>query len=161
MQDPNLEVLDSDISLNTEEGTATWNLTFQGRMGGTYMGTFKFRCSLTPTQYLDADRDFRDLLGKNAELAGTHAEDVAYSLAQLRQRVMEAPPFWNDGGRYGGGGVKDHDVLSKVLNAAIASELKLRKELEERHEKAINQLKEFLESKKKKEAALVEGANKE
>jgi hypothetical protein len=110
---------------------------------------FKFLCSLNPIQYIEADKDYRELLGKNAEFVSTHADTIAYALAQLRQRVLDAPPFWYEKGtRYGGSGLKDHEILEVILEAAVKSEVKYRQELQKKHEEAINKLKEALDKRK-------------
>lgn len=141
------KVKESEVRLD-QNGVASWDINYHGDVSGTYLGTFRFRCSLTPLQYVDADRDFRDLLGTNAQFASTHAENLAYALAQLRHRIIEAPPFWTDGGgRYGGAAVKDHDVIDLVLEAAVQSELKYRSELRKRHAEAIEKIKKQVEDK--------------
>lgn len=144
------KIKDTDITI--ENGVASWDMIFHGAVGGSYMGNFKFRCFLTPMQLIEADRDFRELIGTNAQFAATNAENVAYALAQLKQRVLESPPFWRENaGRFGGGGIKDMDVLDLVLEAAVASEVKFRKELTQRHEESINRIKELMEKRKEQE----------
>jgi hypothetical protein len=134
-----------------ENGTALWDINTSEPIGGTYMGTFKFRCSLTPIQVIEANRDYRELLGKDPLNADPDAENLAYSLSQLRQRVISAPPFWNkDGHRFGGAKVDDVNVILLVLKAAIASEFKYREELKERHQSSLIKLKQALEAKYQK-----------
>ena len=144
------KVKESDITLTNDE--ATWDLVYHGPIGGTYMGRFKFRCFLTPMHALEADRDFRELLGPNAQFAITNSENIAYSLSQLRQRVIEAPPFWYENtGRFGGGGVKDLGILDIVLDAAVSAEVKYRQELKKRHEDAIARVNKEIERRQKEE----------
>jgi hypothetical protein len=149
MSDLNEKVNENDISVNLEDGTATYNLRHHGQISGTYMGVFRFLCSLNPIQYIEADKDYRELLGKNAEFASTHADTVAYALAQLRQRVIDAPSFWNEkGSRYGGSNLKDHEILEIILEAAVKSEVKYRQELHKKHEEAISKIKAALDKRK-------------
>jgi len=139
--DKNSKIQPEDVRVNLDDGTAYYNLTHTGKIGGLYVGAFRFHCSLTPLQYLEADRDYRNLLGENASLATTHADNIAYALAQLKQRVLEAPPFWNSaGGRFGGGHIKDHDLIDLLLEAAVQAEMNYRKALEERHADALKRL---------------------
>jgi hypothetical protein len=146
----NEKVKPSDIMIENDIGS--WNLLHHGGIAGSYMGLFKFRCFLTPLQIVEADKDFRDLLGPNAAFAASNAENVAYALAQLRQRIVSAPPFWTEGaGRYGGGGIKDHDILDLVLEAAVTAEIKFRADLTKRHEEAIDRIKALMEKRKKDE----------
>lgn len=144
------KVKDSEITIENE--TAIYHLNYQGEVGGTYLGTFKFRTFLTPAQALDADRDFRELLGPNANFAATNAENIAYALAQLKQRIIEAPPFWStNAGRFGGSSVKDLGCLDLVLEAAVASEVKFRKEMTKRHEDSLKRLQAILDKRKDEE----------
>lgn len=159
MSDLNEKVSDSDITVNLEDGTATYTLKHHGQVGGTYIGVFKLLCSLNPIQYIEADKDYRELLGKNAELASTHADTVAYALSQLRQRILESPPFWNEkGGRYGGAHLKDHEILEIMLEAAVKAEIKYRRELQAKHEEAVSKIKAALEKRKVDEELEEEGA---
>lgn len=144
------KVKESDITL--ENDVATWDLLYHGAIAGSYMGTFKFRCFMTPMQLLEADRDYRELLGTNASFAATEADNVAYCLAQLKQRIIESPPFWKEGGgRFPGGALKDLEILNLVLEAAVQAEVKYRKALTQRHEDAINRMKAHMEKRKEME----------
>jgi len=144
------KVKQSDITLENDVGV--WNLIHHGGIAGSYLGQFKFRCFLTPMQTIEADKDFRDLLGPNASFAASNVENTAYALAQLRQRIVSAPPFWTEGaGRYGGGGIKDQDVLEFVLEAAVVAEVKFRKELAVRHEAALDGIKKLMEKRREEE----------
>ncbi len=156
------KVKESDVTLEAN-AVASWDMVHHGAVGGTYMGTFKFKCYLNPIQLIEADRDFRELLGPNSQFAATNAENIAYSLAQLKQRVISAPPFWTETySRFPGGGVKDIDVLELVLEAAIVAEVKYRKDLNKKHEDAISRIKQTIENRQKAEAEAREIAtNKE
>lgn len=144
------KVKESDISIENE--TALWQLNFQGQIGGTYLGLFRFKTFLTPAQVIDADRDFRELMGPNLQYAATNAENIAYALAQLKHRVIESPPFWRDGSsRFPGSSVKDLECLELVLEAAIACELKYRKEIAKKHEESLKKLQAVIEKRKVEE----------
>ena len=138
------QVNPNDVTI--ENGIAIWDLNLTAPIGGTYQGTFKFRCALTPMQELEADRDYRELLGKNAEFANTRSENLAYTLSQLRQRVIQGPPFWNDGtSRFPGGQIKDSEILEVVLEASVQAEIKYREQLRDKHKKSIESLKKAIQ----------------
>lgn len=144
----NQSVKPEDIIIEGE--TAIWNINFTAPIGGTYQGTFKFRCYLTPIQIIDADREFRSLIGDYAtKIVDQQAENYSYSLSQLKQRVIQAPPFWDDGqSRIPGGNIKDREVILHIFEAAIQAELKFRAMIEERHKKALEQLQSYVEKQK-------------
>lgn len=109
-----------------EGNVATWSLALSGDIQGTYAGVFKFKCYLTPSEQLAAGRDYRELLGVNAALAFTKEDNLAYTLAQLKYRVLVAPPFWNSSIGVNGltGDIPDENVLDAIFEAAMASQLK-------------------------------------
>jgi hypothetical protein len=145
-------VTQDDITLQSD-GTSTWEINATYPVGGTYMGKFTFRCILTPMQMIEADRDYRDLLGKNAEFANTTVESYVYAISQLKQRVVFSPPFWAESNsRFPGSQVKDSEVLDMVLQAAIESELKYRAALAEKHEASISKLKLHIQKQKEAKA---------
>lgn len=126
-----------------EGNTATWDITSNGAILGLYTGSFKFKCYLMPSDRLAAGRLYRDLLGANPTLALKHEEDLAFTLSQLRFRVISGPPFWqtsNDGGE-----LPDENVLDNILEAAVASELKYFAQLQEKKEAAIVQAKKAVQ----------------
>lgn len=137
-------VKEEDIQL-MPDGTARWTINEVGDIGGTYTGTFTFRTALDPIQEIYADREYRDLLGKNMELVNSHIENLATILATLKYRIVEAPPFWNNGGTYGGGHIKDKNILFEIYSAAILAETKYRKTLAEKHKESIDKLKKTVE----------------
>jgi hypothetical protein len=147
-----MAIREEDIAIDSQ-GIASWDINIAAPIGGTYQGTFKFRTGLSPLQEIEADRDYRDLLGKNAEFAATHIENLAYSLAQLRQRVVAGPPFWFDGiSKFPGSQVRDAEVLQEVFEAAVASEVKYRNTVKEKHKAAIQKLSRALEEKESEQA---------
>jgi len=145
-----MEILKKDIII--ENGFASWDINTAEPIGGTYMGTFTFRCVLSPLQIIEADRDYRDLLGPNPAMVDPVAENLAYALSQLKQRVIKSPPFWTEqAARFGGAHIKDTNVLDYVLKASFESEIKYREELKENHRKATERLRRALDEKYKKE----------
>lgn len=146
-----MAIEENEISIDSQ-GVASWDLNMSAPLGGTYQGVFKFRTLLSPLQEIEADRDFRDLLGKNAEFASTHIETLAYAVAQLRYRVISGPPFWFDGvSKFPGSQVKDQEILQAVFEAAAAAELKYRKIIKDKHEIAIKRLASTIEKKQQEE----------
>jgi hypothetical protein len=123
---------------------ATWELKIQGEIQGTYIGVFKFRCFLTPTQTLAAGREYRELLGPNPTMATEHESLLAYSLSQLKYRIIEAPPFWT-ASMTTPGDVPDENVISAVLDAAIGAEIKYKKQMKSRTLEAIEKAKKAAE----------------
>lgn len=123
-----------------ENNTAKWEINQIGDIKGLYTGTFIFKCFLTPTEKLAAGRDYRDFLGENAVMALQHEDNLAFSLSQLKYRVISAPPFWTSSmGTQGGvpGDIPDVKIIDTVLDAAIASELKYLAILQKNKEDAI------------------------
>lgn len=139
-----------------QEGVGSWEIDILGKIGGAYKGLFKFRTVLSPIQLIEADRDYRELLGKNAEFAETHVENMAYTLTQLKHRILSAPPFWNDGSRFPGGHIRDDEIISAVYEAAVISEKKFRDLLTQKHKSSIERLKKVIEEQEATEKADLE-----
>ena len=88
---------------------------------------------------------------------------MAFSLAQLKYRIIEAPPFWNTDSEFPGSKVKDLEAIEEVLMAAIEAERLFRKQVSERHLQAIDAIKKRLEEAKveqETEEFFEEGAEK-
>ena len=149
----------SDISI--DNNTAVWTMREEGDVNGTYIGTFKFKCFLTPLQQIAANREQRELLGSNPTLAGEHESFLAYALTQLKYRIVEAPPFWTTQGSTYNGDLADENIIGKVLDKAIASELKYKDSLKKKKADAIERAKKaaeaILERQKKEDADEGEG----
>ena len=143
-----------------EGNQATWEMRLEGDIQGTYVGTFKFRCFLTPTQRLSAGREYRELLGSNPTVALEHEDNLAFSLSQLKQRVISAPPFWTSNGV--AGDLPDESIIDAVLDAAIASEIKFKEQLKQKKADAIERSKKAAEKmlKLRDEEDADEGTNK-
>lgn len=135
----------NDISI--EESTATWTLNATGSLQGTYIGQFKFRCYLTPMQKITASREYRELLGAHPTLAPEHESFLAYALTQLKQRVISSPPFWSSTLQMSNmsGDLPDENVISEVLDAAIASEIKYKELMKKKKEDALDRSKKAAE----------------
>jgi hypothetical protein len=135
----------SDVSI--EGNVATWTITESGNIQGTYHGVFKFKCFLTPTEKLAAGREYRELLGPNGALAFKHEDDLAFMLAQLKYRILSAPPFWSSSIGVNGlsGDVPDENILSAILEAAMAAEYKYFAQLVNRKEAMVKKAKQSAE----------------
>lgn len=138
----------SDIQI--EGNVATWNINAVGAINGTYIGSFRFKCYLTPSEKLAAGRDYRELLGPESRLAFTNEDNLAFSLTQLKYRVISSPPFWSSA--IGGNGnivlqgdLPDEPIIDMVLDAAVASELKFLAQLQKKKEETIKQAKDIAE----------------
>jgi hypothetical protein len=122
---------------------AVWEMHANGIVSGTYTGTFKFRCYLTPLQKIAAGREQRALLGESRAWVETpdyeHEAWLSYALTQLKHRIISAPPFWTSAGvsKSHDGDIPDENVLETVLDAAIRSELKYKKHLKQLKDDAL------------------------
>lgn len=135
-----------DISI--EHNTARWEINANGDINGLYTGYFVFKCFLTPSEKLAAGRDYRDMLGSNASLAIKHEDNLAFMLAQLKYRVIAAPPFWSSAtGRDGiMGDLPDEKVLDTIFEAALSAEFKYLATIQEKKDAAIDKAKKVAES---------------
>ncbi len=141
---------ENDILL--EGPIATWNMgKIDGEIGGTYSGTFQFRCFLDPIRQLQAGREFREMIGPFGVNATTTEYNMAYALTQLKHRVIKAPPFWTSTRQDSqmDGNIPDLNILMAVLSAAERAEAaytaKVQKEREELLEKSIKMAEEKLQ----------------
>lgn len=145
MDDKKIKDLQKEIVINGT--TASWEMRMEGAIQGTYSGTFVFRCFLTPTQRLAAGREHRELLGTNPQLASEHDDNLAFTLSQLKYRIISAPPFWTSTLQLNNvaGDIPDTDVIDRVLDAAVAAELKYREQLKQKKQEAIERAKKAAE----------------
>jgi hypothetical protein len=127
----------SDITI--EGNIASWNIAATGDIHGTYVGAFKFKCFLTPTEQIAAGREHRELLGINPTLAAVKEDSLAYALTQLKYRVISAPAFWFSTSEISGmaGDLPDENIVMKVLDASFDSELKYRAQLIKQKEELL------------------------
>lgn len=146
----------NDIIINGN--TATWTMPrVDGELGGTYTGTFIFRCYLDPIRQLQAGKEYRSLLGDLSSQASVAEGQLAFALTQLKHRILSSPPFWSSTLQESGiaGNIGDLNVIGLVLDAAILSESlfkeKIQKEREEILEHVIKAGEEALEKQTKGE----------
>lgn len=118
--------------------TASWDMRLDGDIQGTYVGAFKFKCYLTPLQQIAANREYRELMGPNPTYASEHESFLAYSLTQLKHRIISAPPFWaSQNPASFAGDIADENIISAVLDAALSSELKYKSQLKKKRLDAL------------------------
>lgn len=139
------EIERSDIII--EGNTATWEISLQGDVSGTYTGKFRFKCILSPTHKIAANREYRELLGNNPTLTPEYESNLAYALTQLKYRVLEAPPFWSATQNSTGyaGDIADTNVIMAVLDAAVEAEIKYKRLLKKRTEDSLERAKKAAE----------------
>jgi hypothetical protein len=125
--------------LRIDGDVSTWEMRMEGNVSGTYVGVFKFKCYLTPLQAIAAGKEQRELLGSNMALATDHESFLAYALTQLKQRIIQAPPFWASASPNKAieGDLPDENIIEAVLDAAIRSELKYKTDRKAKKEAAI------------------------
>ncbi len=139
------ELEKSDIII--EGNTARWDIRVDGDINGLYLGTFRFKCYLSPTEKLAAGREYRELLGSNPTMANKHEDNLAFSLAQLKYRIISAPPFWTSTLQQSGisGDLPDENIIDAVLNAAVDAEIKFAKQLKSNRANSIERAKKAAE----------------
>jgi hypothetical protein len=131
----------SDITI--ENNTARWTLNAQGLVNGTYMGEFIFKCTLSPIERIKAGRDMRSLLGNDLQNSTENESFLAFSLAQLKYRIISSPPFWSSNSAEGFlGNLQDTNILELVIQAATDAELLYFQMLRKKQEDAITRIKE-------------------
>lgn len=141
--------------IKIDGNTATWDINTVGSIMGTYIGTFRFRCFLSPLQQISAGREERELIGVNMSLAPEHEKFLAYALTQLKYRIVSAPPFWASSNMNSlQGDIPDEEVISMILSAAIDAEAKYKNDIRKRKEEAINRAKKASEAIIKSEMAV-------
>lgn len=104
---------------------ATWRMPrIEGTKGGTYTGSFQFKCYLDPLSSLAAGKEYRELLGSQSMHASNAESDLAFALTQLKYRILKAPPFWTSTLQESGiqGNIGDLNVIAAVFDAAMESE---------------------------------------
>lgn len=117
----------------------------------TYMGDFCVKTSLSPLDFIKADRLYRDLIGSvNPHLATQEAQNYAFALSQLKYRIIEMPEFFKN--KELDGGHLDSNVLIEIVNIAIEAEDEFQKE----QERKIKEMQEMLASRIKKKEIVPE-----
>lgn len=135
----------SDITI--EGNVASWSISSIGNINGKYIGKFLFKCYLTPTEKIAAGRTYRELLGANPSLVSIAEDNLAYSLSQLRYRIISSPPFWSSAVGPSGfeGDLPDENIITEVLEAAGDAELKFFAQLMKNKEETVKQAKQAAE----------------
>lgn len=131
--------MEKEIRFN-DEGTAEFQVRLVGDVTQqTYLGKFKVVSVMDPFQILSAGKRYRDLLGVNPAFASETELNLAFALAQLEYRVLDAPPFWNNGR------LKDLNVIMSVFDLAVEAEEQYRLEQKKRVEESLELIKSNLE----------------
>ena len=136
------------MEIDTESCTAVFSIHMNGETTQeTYLGTFKVKCILDPMDFIDSDKLYRQLLGDtHPENAHEHTLNIAFALSQLKYRILECPPFWENK-RLGGSHIKDKDVIIGILNKATEAEQIYRQKMAEEAEKRQRMLTERIKAK--------------
>ena len=144
--------------MNTEESFNTFHINTVGeKTGQSYIGTFKVQCIMSPMDIIEADKLYRYLLGENIAWASQQAQNFALALSQLKYRVIEAPPFWENDTNIAGSHVKDYNVIIEIFDKALLAEETFVKESVKRMEDQKKKLVDAIKSKKiKKKESLEE-----
>ena len=135
-------ISESDIII--ENNQASWKIDMLGDIQGLYTGTFTFKCYLSPLEQISANREYRQLLGEHASLAGEHETFLDYALTQLKHRIVKAPPFWASNSVFNGD-LPDENIISAVLDAAINAEVKYKKGLKKSKVESLTRAKAIAE----------------
>lgn len=102
---------------------------FQGigeKSNTSFMGVFRFKCVISPIDYLKTDRLYRELLGSiNPHLASKDAQNFAFALSQLKFRIVESPDFFKN--KEIDGGHLDKNILIDLINLAVDAEQEFKK----------------------------------
>lgn len=108
--------------MQIEGSEAKFNINVLGKFTKqSYIGKFKVKCLLSPLEEIEADKAYRDLLGNNYHLSDEIIKQKAFALSQLKVRLLEAPPFWENE-VIGGGHVPDTNVILEILDKAIEAQ---------------------------------------
>ena len=131
--------MDKEIRFN-DDGTAEFNIHLVGDVTQqTYIGKFKVNSVLDPFQILNSGKRYRDLLGVNPAFASETEMNLAFALAQLEYRVINPPPFWNNGN------LKDLNVIMSVFDLSIQAEEQYRIDQKKRVQESLEIIKSNLE----------------
>ena len=110
------------MQIDLENGTAVFSINIVGNVERqTYLGTFKVKCVLSPYDFIKADRLYRELLGGTTpEVVHAHARSCAFAFSQLKFRIIECPPFWENP-ELGGSHLKDDNVIIILIYMNISN----------------------------------------
>jgi hypothetical protein len=135
----------TDLNFNND-GTATYELNMDGDISGSYRGKFIFRCYLDPLSELAASRLFREIMGVNSQEMPETEKYLAWALAQLKYRIVKAPPFWRTENSIVDGNIFDKNVIMHVLDMATEAELLYRKNLKKKKEEALEKAQQAVQA---------------
>jgi len=135
------------IEIDYYMGTGTFHVDMEASSTKTtYKGIFKVKCIMSPIEYIRADANYRDLLGKaNPQYASEYVSQLCYALSQLRYRIIEAPSWFRTEGEYGMGGNVDDKILLYTLDQAVEVEKLYREEMDKRYKEAREEVRKAVD----------------
>jgi len=133
-----------DIFINGD-GTATYFIREESDIMGTVSGPFQFKCILTPMDQLLAGKEYKNLIGQNIAESAENDRFLAWSLSQLRYRILKSPPFWTSAPEYPGN-IDDQNIIAIILDKAITSEKLYKQQLKQRKEEALTKASDALKA---------------
>lgn len=136
------------IEIDYNLGVANFSVNIEAAGDkSTYKGNFKVKCILSPLEYIQSDATYRELLGKtNPQFANDYVAQLSYALSQLKYRIISSPSWFKSETNSINGSHVDDRVLLYVLDKTIECEEKYRKGIEERYNKARNEVKEAIDN---------------
>lgn len=120
-------------------------------------GWFKFQCLLDAMDLINQDAVYRDLIGARPHEGDKFAVKLAWSLAQLKYRVIEAPDWWKEGNKEIWGTKCDFNIIKEILDVAIEAEELFLSDLANRAKKAKDAIGEDIDNGKIVKKLGVEG----
>lgn len=132
--------MQTDTDLIIDGSTAVWDMPMtNGEILGSYSGRFVFKCYLSPIDILASGKLYRELMGPQAALAADHDGHIAYSLVQLKYRIVKAPPFWGSHLSDSGipGNIPDLNILLLVLDRAIQAEILFKEKMSKERDSVL------------------------
>ena len=156
MEDKKKKIRNEDtISVDSMNAEAMFRVDDLGsKTRNTYNGSFRVRCIMDPAKVMAAGRKMRQLLGPYGQSASDHEFNLAFALSQLEQRIITAPPWWDQSKTdVRGDGVADSNIIIGVLDLAIRAEELYNEEVAKSTEEIYNKLSEQIQeiNKKKRE----------
>ena len=136
-----------EIDIDYNMGTAEFFVNLEAAADkSTYKGNFKVKCVLSPLDYIQSDGTYRELLGKtNPQFANEYVAQLAYALSQLKYRIISNPSWFDNSVNGIKGSNVDDRILLHVLDKAIQAEEQYRKGIEEKYNKAKDDVKEAID----------------
>jgi len=115
-----------------ENSTAIWNMPLtQGEVLGSYSGAFVFKCYLNPMEQISANKLYRGLIGPHSSFVSETDGLLAFSLCQLKYRIVKAPPFWFSSLSEDGmpGNIPDLNIIQLIFEHAFDAERMFREKM--------------------------------